>query len=298
MRVLLATVLAFSLAPAQRDTRGAITAVVAKAQPSVGGYDFEIRGTNPCTAFTIDYGDNSSTKVAIRELPFSVWHHYTRGGSRTIRVTGSDGCGGDATTTINVPLPTSEPTPPQPPPQPPPQGRGNQPPVQQPPAGRGAEPRPAPEQTMRFVDMDRNHDGVITRAEWLGTAQSFATHDWNGDGRLAGDEVRVGAPPPGRGRQGGGSNDWTQQQFRQLDTNRDNQLSRQEWRYRPGRIPAPGPEPRRPSLHGSSWSAPSTRSGAIGSKTLTRTATTGSKPGNGSAVRKHSAGWIATVMAC
>ena len=44
----------------------------------------------------------------------------------------------------------------------------------------------------RFQGMDSNSDGVITRAEWRGNAQSFRQHDWNGDGVLSGDEVRPG----------------------------------------------------------------------------------------------------------
>ena len=44
---------------------------------------------------------------------------------------------------------------------------------------------------MRFQGMDRNGDGVITRAEWRGSDRSFEVHDWNGDGKLSGDEVRV-----------------------------------------------------------------------------------------------------------
>ena len=39
--------------------------------------------------------------------------------------------------------------------------------------------------------MDRNRDGVITREEWTGTAQSFRETDWNRDGILSGDEIRV-----------------------------------------------------------------------------------------------------------
>ena len=45
--------------------------------------------------------------------------------------------------------------------------------------------------------MDRNRDGVVTRAEWRGSAQSFRNHDWNGDGRLSGDEIRPGAQRSG-----------------------------------------------------------------------------------------------------
>jgi len=44
---------------------------------------------------------------------------------------------------------------------------------------------------MRFRTMDRNRDGVVTRAEWQGSDQSFRQQDRNGDGILSGDEVRV-----------------------------------------------------------------------------------------------------------
>ncbi|MCX6552574.1 MAG: hypothetical protein NTY02_16480, partial [Acidobacteria bacterium] len=44
---------------------------------------------------------------------------------------------------------------------------------------------------MRFRAMDRNRDGVISRAEWQGSDQSFRQQDRNGDGILSGDEVRV-----------------------------------------------------------------------------------------------------------
>ena len=53
---------------------------------------------------------------------------------------------------------------------------------------------------MRFRAMDRNRDGVVTRAEWQGRDQSFRQQDRNGDGILSGDEVRVapgvGSPGP------------------------------------------------------------------------------------------------------
>src|SRR5689334_10760404 len=46
---------------------------------------------------------------------------------------------------------------------------------------------------MRFQGMDVNRDGVITRDEWRGSDRAFQNQDWNGDGRLSGNEVRVGA---------------------------------------------------------------------------------------------------------
>jgi hypothetical protein len=80
---------------------------------------------------------------------------------------------------------------------------------------------------MRFLGMDANHDGVITRAEWSGGDVSFAAHDWNGDGVLSGNEVRPGAQPsavvvvPVANRR--------EARFRELDHNNDGIISREEW---------------------------------------------------------------------
>ncbi|MBA2259544.1 MAG: EF-hand domain-containing protein [Acidobacteria bacterium] len=89
---------------------------------------------------------------------------------------------------------------------------------------------------MRFQGMDRNRDGMITRAEWRGSDQSFRQHDWNNDGVLSGDEVRTGALRPGtrdrdnpsRDRQ---FDDWSVEGFQYLDRNRDGRISRDEWGY-------------------------------------------------------------------
>jgi Ca2+-binding EF-hand superfamily protein len=79
--------------------------------------------------------------------------------------------------------------------------------------------------------MDRDGNGVITRQEWRGSQRSFEVHDWNGDGRLSGDEVRQGANWPNRnqGQQSSAFWDWSEAQFRQLDRNGDNRISRGEW---------------------------------------------------------------------
>jgi len=45
---------------------------------------------------------------------------------------------------------------------------------------------------MRFREMDENGDGVITLAEWRGSARAFRAEDRNRDGILSGAEVRVG----------------------------------------------------------------------------------------------------------
>jgi Ca2+-binding EF-hand superfamily protein len=94
--------------------------------------------------------------------------------------------------------------------------------------------------SMRFANMDRNRDGVITRTEWNGSDRSFEVHDWNRDGVLSGDEVRIGA----RRQQGTVQeptfdsayrdyefDDWTERGFTSLDHNRDGRITRDEWHF-------------------------------------------------------------------
>jgi Ca2+-binding EF-hand superfamily protein len=89
----------------------------------------------------------------------------------------------------------------------------------------------------RFQGMDRDGNGVITRAEWRGSERSFARHDWNNDGMLSGEEVRTGSRRSERNDRefeentAGELNDWTEQRFRELDHNNDARLSRSEWHY-------------------------------------------------------------------
>lgn len=92
--------------------------------------------------------------------------------------------------------------------------------------------QPQNQQNMRFRAMDVNGDGRITRQEWRGNARSFRNHDWNGDGVLAGDEVRPGAVRNDATDTEGFYN-WTQAGFRAVDVNRDNRITRSEWRYDP-----------------------------------------------------------------
>jgi Ca2+-binding EF-hand superfamily protein len=92
---------------------------------------------------------------------------------------------------------------------------------------------------MRFRGMDRNNDGVITRDEWRGSAQSFRVHDWNRDGVLSGDEVNPSAREPTRpldrdeypGSRDTTFRDWTEPRFRDLDHNRDGRVTRDEWHF-------------------------------------------------------------------
>ena len=89
--------------------------------------------------------------------------------------------------------------------------------------------------SIRFADLDGNHDGVITRAEWRGNDRSFQVHDWNGDGILSGEEVRPDArratprPNPDWPYDDQVYTDWTPRAFANLDHNRDDRLSHEEW---------------------------------------------------------------------
>jgi Ca2+-binding EF-hand superfamily protein len=79
----------------------------------------------------------------------------------------------------------------------------------------------------RFRAMDTNRDGVITRNEWRGSLQSFRVHDWDGSGRLEGDEVRAGAFRQGRTLE---DEDLDRgEQFDYLDANNNGRIERREW---------------------------------------------------------------------
>ena len=93
---------------------------------------------------------------------------------------------------------------------------------------------------IRFAEMDRNNDGIITRDEWRGSDRSFEVHDWNRDGKLSGDEVVVGAQRQARpvdagtfdsGEREYEFDDWTARGFTALDHDRDGHVSRDEWHF-------------------------------------------------------------------
>lgn len=85
----------------------------------------------------------------------------------------------------------------------------------------------------RFPGMDTNGDGVINSREWRGSTQAFNNNDWDGDGVLAGDEVRPGARRGARARDvvgtSGVAGGLTDRTFDSLDRNRNGRLERNEW---------------------------------------------------------------------
>jgi Ca2+-binding EF-hand superfamily protein len=87
----------------------------------------------------------------------------------------------------------------------------------------------------RFAAMDTNRDGVITRDEWRGNDRSFRNHDWNGDGKLSGEELRPGAQRNTRWDDRDvetsiyADDDFSAAHFQALDHNGDGRLARNEW---------------------------------------------------------------------
>ncbi len=99
---------------------------------------------------------------------------------------------------------------------------------------------------IEYADIDRDRDGVITRAEWQA---AFNEVDGNRDGVLSGNEVRRDAPRGGRApvseaalreqfisldRSGDGiinRGEWkgTRDEFNELDLNRNDQITRGEF---------------------------------------------------------------------
>jgi len=68
----------------------------------------------------------------------------------------------------------------------------------------------------RLREFDGNRDGVLTRSEWRGDAETFALLDTSRNGRLESQEISNPSP--------------LRERFRVLDGNRDGWISRQEWR--------------------------------------------------------------------
>ena len=52
---------------------------------------------------------------------------------------------------------------------------------------------------LSFGQLDKNHDGVITKEEWRGTAKSFARRDVDHDGKLTPKEYQTAKKGKRRG---------------------------------------------------------------------------------------------------
>jgi hypothetical protein len=110
-----------------------------------------IRGTNPCEAVHVDFGDGNRGTFPIERVPATITHEYTRPGTYRVRAHGANNCDGEALATVNV-------------------------------SGAQGSVQPEP---MRFSGIDRNGDRVISPAEWPGARRSFYELDANGDGVLS-----------------------------------------------------------------------------------------------------------------
>src|SRR5262245_36165272 len=155
------------IVPPAGQQRGVVSGVVVPRTPAQAGVpvDITITGTNPCGAVRIDPGDGTERIThPISQVPTTVQYIYRKAGRFEVRAEGMGNCDGVAAASIEVnPAPAPPPSP---------------------------APRPAVPPPGRIRDMDTDHDGVVTRAEWRGTEQAFRDHDTNGDGVLSGAEVR------------------------------------------------------------------------------------------------------------
>lgn len=103
--------------------------------------------------------------------------------------------------------------------------------------GRG-QGRQGRQPAIRFSGMDDNGDRIIQRDEWQGSDRAFSVQDWNDDGVLSGEEVRVGAQrntnweeadhEPSRVER---NLSWSATAFTNLDHNRDGRITSDEWHY-------------------------------------------------------------------
>jgi hypothetical protein len=160
---ILAVTCAITLPLAASGQRGVVRGVSVPADRIEAGAPVEITvtGSNPCGAVRLDYGDGTERIThAITQVPVTIRYTYKQPGQYQVRAEGMGNCDGVASTAIQV--------------------------IQ----------RPAPPvdsgQQMRFREMDDNGDGVITLAEWRGSARAFRAEDRNRDGILSGAEVRGG----------------------------------------------------------------------------------------------------------
>jgi Ca2+-binding EF-hand superfamily protein len=93
----------------------------------------------------------------------------------------------------------------------------------------GTQTSSATNSSMRFPNLDLNRDGVVSRSEWRGTNNAFRVRDWNGDGVLSGDEVRMGADPPAASLEARDYSMTIDDRFDYLDANNNGTIAENEW---------------------------------------------------------------------
>ena len=81
-----------------------------------------------------------------------------------------------------------------------------------------------------FRDLDRDGNGRITAAEWSYDREDFRRADHNGDGVLTQREFLGEAGNDAEGANDGYTSSTTDARFLDLDANRDDRVSRSEWR--------------------------------------------------------------------
>lgn len=95
--------------------------------------------------------------------------------------------------------------------------------AQDPPTQPRPRQRGGPRREKRIKNMDVDKDGAISRDEWKGRSLAFARIDKNGDGSLTREELVAAGTRQARPGQRKG-------RVKQMDTNNDNQISRDEWK--------------------------------------------------------------------
>jgi hypothetical protein len=197
----LAVALALALAGAGAP-QGAVTEVSAEAPSGRTDVLVTVRGSNPCGAVTVDYGDGTKITHAIVDLPSTHAHQYTKPGQYRVTAGGNGNCGGNASTSINV-RPSH---------------------VR---ARPDADPADAPRlPAMDALDLDGN--GTVWIEEWKGATERFRAIDRNNDDALSRQELEDGAADvfaslDENGDRRIGPREWRtpRQSFDRYDDNRD-----------------------------------------------------------------------------
>jgi len=216
-RALIATALGSVMlaATAFAGQRGAINEVQGSAATVEAGttITFTARGSNPCGAVNLTFGDGTVVTYPISELPATIKYVFAKPGTYRVVARGMGNCDGEASVPVRVLEASLPPTAPA--------------------AAAGGKEANAAEGS---VGLDHDGDGLVRRNEWPGDDGSFNAHDWNRDGVLSGDEIteaeraeagrRAADDRAARSRQAAEA---VEKRFTDLDRNRDGRITRDEW---------------------------------------------------------------------